>query len=193
MRSLFRRSHFPETCPARHAVRLQGNPAPPSNRAALLWRLRVPASSCSWSTGRWRAPSFLSMTISTASTVSCMARTGPPRRGWRRASHRSHPRARMRGARWCGTSPSTSPLRAPTPTAIVLSVYGPDMFGNDVVRGYGAVHVPFSPGRHKKTIPMFVPESVSKLQKFTSDPRPLPGLRHSPLQRGDQGHEEAGL
>ncbi|XP_026986999.1 B9 domain-containing protein 1 isoform X7 [Sagmatias obliquidens] len=117
MRSLFRRSHFPETCPARHAVRLQGNPAPPSNRAALLWRLRVPASSCSWSTGRWRAPSFLSMTISTASTVSCMARTGPPRRGWRRASHRSHPRARMRGARWCGTSPSTSPLRAPTPTA----------------------------------------------------------------------------
>ncbi|XP_077019571.1 B9 domain-containing protein 1 isoform X2 [Tamandua tetradactyla] len=51
---------------------------------------------------------------------------------------------------------------------IVLSVYGPDVFGNDVVRGYGAVHVPFSPGRHKRTIPMFVPESTSKLQKFTS-------------------------
>uniref|UniRef100_A0AAA9S095 B9 domain-containing protein 1 n=1 Tax=Bos taurus TaxID=9913 RepID=A0AAA9S095_BOVIN len=51
---------------------------------------------------------------------------------------------------------------------IVLSVYGPDVFGNDVVRGYGAVHVPLSPGRHKKTIPMFVPESTSKLQKFTS-------------------------
>lgn len=30
---------------------------------------------------------------------------------------------------------------------IVLSVYGPDVFGNDVVRGYGAVHVPLSPGR----------------------------------------------
>ncbi|XP_034360124.1 B9 domain-containing protein 1 isoform X2 [Arvicanthis niloticus] len=54
------------------------------------------------------------------------------------------------------------------PTAIVLSVYGPDVFGNDVVRGYGAVHVPFSPGRHKRTIPMFVPESTSTLQKFTS-------------------------
>ncbi|XP_074176312.1 B9 domain-containing protein 1 isoform X2 [Rhinolophus sinicus] len=51
---------------------------------------------------------------------------------------------------------------------IVLSVYGPDVFGNDVVRGYGAVHVPFSPGRHKRTIPMFVPESASTLQKFTS-------------------------
>ncbi|XP_059988946.1 B9 domain-containing protein 1 isoform X3 [Lagenorhynchus albirostris] len=88
------------------------------------------------------------------------------------------------------TFKSTNPYGWPQ---IVLSVYGPDMFGNDVVRGYGAVHVPFSPGRHKKTIPMFVPESVSKLQKFTSDPRPLPGLRHSPLQRGDQGHEEAGL
>nr|XP_055241933.1 B9 domain-containing protein 1 isoform X2 [Gorilla gorilla gorilla] len=58
-----------------------------------------------------------------------------------------------------------TPVKGPQ---IVLSVYGPDMFGNDVVRGYGAVHVPFSPGRHKRTIPMFVPESTSKLQKFTS-------------------------
>ncbi|XP_072586609.1 B9 domain-containing protein 1 isoform X2 [Vulpes vulpes] len=88
------------------------------------------------------------------------------------------------------TFKSTNPYGWPQ---IVLSVYGPDVFGNDVVRGYGAVHVPFSPGRHKRTIPMFVPESTSKLQKFTSDPRPLPGLCHSPLQRGDQGHEEAGL
>ncbi|XP_021103236.1 B9 domain-containing protein 1 isoform X2 [Heterocephalus glaber] len=63
------------------------------------------------------------------------------------------------------TFKSTNPYGWPQ---IVLSVYGPDMFGNDVVRGYGAVHVPFSPGRHKRTIPMFVPESTSKLQKFTS-------------------------
>uniref|UniRef100_A0AC11CR21 B9 domain containing 1 n=1 Tax=Ovis aries TaxID=9940 RepID=A0AC11CR21_SHEEP len=63
------------------------------------------------------------------------------------------------------TFKSTNPYGWPQ---IVLSVYGPDVFGNDVVRGYGAVHVPLSPGRHKKTIPMFVPESTSKLQKFTS-------------------------
>ncbi|NP_001253651.1 B9 domain-containing protein 1 isoform X1 [Macaca nemestrina] len=63
------------------------------------------------------------------------------------------------------TFKSTNPYGWPQ---IVLSVYGPDVFGNDVVRGYGAVHVPFSPGRHKRTIPMFVPESTSKLQKFTS-------------------------
>ncbi|XP_045680591.1 B9 domain-containing protein 1 isoform X2 [Phyllostomus hastatus] len=137
------------------------------------------------------------------------------------------------------TFKSTNPFGWPQ---IVLSVYGPDVFGNDVVRGYGAVHVPFSPGRHKRTIPMFVPESTSTLQKFTSwfmgrrpeytdpkvvaqgegregdtpgtdaqcslaipapalltppsvssDPSPLSGLCHPPLQRGDQGHEEAGL
>ncbi|XP_028310963.1 B9 domain-containing protein 1 isoform X2 [Gouania willdenowi] len=29
---------------------------------------------------------------------------------------------------------------------LVVSVYGPDVFGNDVVRGYGATHVPFTPG-----------------------------------------------
>ncbi|XP_030882371.1 B9 domain-containing protein 1 isoform X3 [Leptonychotes weddellii] len=63
------------------------------------------------------------------------------------------------------TFKSTNPYGWPQ---IVLSVYGPDVFGNDVVRGYGAVHVPFSPGRHKRTVPMFVPESTSKLQKFTS-------------------------
>ncbi|XP_045055183.2 B9 domain-containing protein 1 isoform X4 [Desmodus rotundus] len=62
------------------------------------------------------------------------------------------------------TFKSTNPFGWPQ---IVLSVYGPDVFGNDVVRGYGAVHVPFSPGRHKRTIPMFVPESTSILQKFT--------------------------
>ncbi|XP_062031448.1 B9 domain-containing protein 1 [Lepus europaeus] len=63
------------------------------------------------------------------------------------------------------TFKSTNPFGWPQ---MVLSVYGPDVFGNDVVRGYGAVHVPFSPGRYRKTIPMFVPESTSKLQKFTS-------------------------
>ncbi|XP_043831013.1 B9 domain-containing protein 1 [Dromiciops gliroides] len=63
------------------------------------------------------------------------------------------------------TFKSTNPYGWPQ---IVISVYGPDFFGNDVVRGYGAVHVPFAPGRHKRTIPMFVPESTSKLQKWTS-------------------------
>lgn len=29
----------------------------------------------------------------------------------------------------------------------MISCYGLDFYGHDVVRGYGAVHVPISPGR----------------------------------------------
>ena len=49
---------------------------------------------------------------------------------------------------------------------LVLSCYGPDVFGNDVIRGYGVTHIPMSPGRHHIRIPLFVPESTSKMQKF---------------------------
>ncbi|KAF4514162.1 UNVERIFIED_CONTAM: hypothetical protein B566_EDAN019279 [Ephemera danica] len=51
---------------------------------------------------------------------------------------------------------------------LVISVYGSDIFGNDVVRGYGWCHVPFTSGSSTKRIPAFVPESTSQLQKFTA-------------------------
>eukprot|EP00118_Oscarella_pearsei_P004942 m.21971 g.21971 ORF g.21971 m.21971 type:complete len:213 (+) comp28256_c0_seq2:23-661(+) len=51
---------------------------------------------------------------------------------------------------------------------LVVSVYGLDTFGREVVRGYGTVHVSVAPGSSSRLIPMFVPESSSKLQKFTS-------------------------
>lgn len=51
---------------------------------------------------------------------------------------------------------------------LVVAVYGLDAFGNDVVRGYCAVHVPPIPGMHKRSLNMFVPESSSVVQKFTS-------------------------
>lgn len=63
------------------------------------------------------------------------------------------------------TFKSTSPYGWPQ---LVISCYGLDAFGHDVVRGYGAVHVPISPGSHVRELPMFVPESSSKFQKFTS-------------------------
>ncbi|XP_039256641.1 B9 domain-containing protein 1-like [Styela clava] len=63
------------------------------------------------------------------------------------------------------TYKSTNPFGWPQ---LVVSCYGPDAFGQDVVRGYGATHVPIAPGKHSRIIPMFVPESSSKLQKFTS-------------------------
>ncbi|XP_047427395.1 B9 domain-containing protein 1 [Mugil cephalus] len=62
------------------------------------------------------------------------------------------------------TFKSTNPAGWPQ---LVVSVYGPDVFGNDVVRGYGATHIPITAGQHSKSIPMFVPEPSWRLQKFT--------------------------
>ncbi|KAG8178421.1 hypothetical protein JTE90_000934 [Oedothorax gibbosus] len=60
---------------------------------------------------------------------------------------------------------STNPFGWPQ---LVVSVYGIDYFGNDVVRGYGSVHLPTSPGKHSRKVAMFVPESSSLLQRLTS-------------------------
>ncbi|KAB7505619.1 B9 domain-containing protein 1 [Armadillidium nasatum] len=51
---------------------------------------------------------------------------------------------------------------------IVLSFFGCDYFGNDVVRGYAVGHLPICPGRHTKRLSTFVPESTSTLQKMVS-------------------------
>ncbi|XP_023702105.1 B9 domain-containing protein 1 isoform X2 [Cryptotermes secundus] len=62
------------------------------------------------------------------------------------------------------TFKSTNPHGWPQ---LVVSVYGLDIFGNDVVRGYGLCHLPIAAGVYKKTLAMFVPESTSLLQKLT--------------------------
>ncbi|XP_030839765.1 B9 domain-containing protein 1 [Strongylocentrotus purpuratus] len=61
------------------------------------------------------------------------------------------------------TFKSTNPYGWPQ---LVLSVYGLDAFGTAVARGYGAVHIPITPGRHSRIVPMFVPEASSRFQKF---------------------------
>ena len=49
---------------------------------------------------------------------------------------------------------------------LVVAIYGLDTFGNDVIRGYGAIHVPVFSNRaekggpHTVKIPLFVPESA---------------------------------
>ena len=49
---------------------------------------------------------------------------------------------------------------------LVVAIYGLDTFGNDVIRGYGAIHVPVFSNRadkggpHTLKIPLFVPESA---------------------------------
>lgn len=51
---------------------------------------------------------------------------------------------------------------------IVVSAYALDTFGNDVIAGYGAVHIPPKPGRHKIKTALFVPESSSLLARFSA-------------------------
>ncbi|EFO17797.1 hypothetical protein LOAG_10702 [Loa loa] len=60
------------------------------------------------------------------------------------------------------TFTSTNPFGWPQ---IVLTCYGLDFFGNDVVCGYGAVHIPTVPGRTVRRIALFVPEASTLLQR----------------------------
>lgn len=49
---------------------------------------------------------------------------------------------------------------------IVLSVYGINAIGKDVIRGYGCVHMPISPGRHVRYVRLYTPMSSSKCQQL---------------------------
>ncbi|OHT04082.1 B9 domain-containing protein 1 [Tritrichomonas foetus] len=51
---------------------------------------------------------------------------------------------------------------------IIIAVYGLNHFGNDMIVGYGGIHVPTSPGRHEVEIPLFTPEAGSFFKKFAS-------------------------
>jgi len=60
-------------------------------------------------------------------------------------------------------------LRSPTPFGwpqVVLAIYGINNFGNDMVVGYGAVHIPATSGKHSIKIPMFSPEPETAMQKI---------------------------
>ncbi|KAI6226927.1 hypothetical protein M3Y95_00672900 [Aphelenchoides besseyi] len=63
------------------------------------------------------------------------------------------------------TFTSTNPFRWPQ---LVLSCYGHDRFGNDVIRGYGATYIPSVPGRTIRKIPMFVPQASTLIQNILS-------------------------
>ncbi|EGD72453.1 B9 domain-containing protein 1 [Salpingoeca rosetta] len=47
---------------------------------------------------------------------------------------------------------------------IVVAVYGLDMFGRDIVRGYGTCHLPVTAGHHTLKIPTFAPRPTTRLQ-----------------------------
>ena len=48
---------------------------------------------------------------------------------------------------------------------LVVSVFGQDFFGRDVLAGTGSIHVPIGPGTYERIIPLFKPKSSSFLQK----------------------------
>lgn len=51
---------------------------------------------------------------------------------------------------------------------VVFSVSGKNQFGNNVVVGFGAVHIPTSSGRFELDIPLFAPQHTSLMQKLVS-------------------------
>merc|ERR1711881_688430 len=51
---------------------------------------------------------------------------------------------------------------------LVVSVYGMDALSRDIIRGYGRVHLPISPGRYTKHIRLFAPAPSSMLQGLRS-------------------------
>lgn len=61
------------------------------------------------------------------------------------------------------TFKSTNPYGWPR---LVLSVYGVDRFGRDVIRGYGSIHIPAFPGTYTKTVPLFAPKAASLFHEF---------------------------
>jgi len=44
---------------------------------------------------------------------------------------------------------------------LVLTVMGPDFFGRSVVKGYGSVHIPTTPGFHERTVYLYKPIPMS--------------------------------
>uniref|UniRef100_A0A0N4ZYA2 B9 domain-containing protein 1 n=1 Tax=Parastrongyloides trichosuri TaxID=131310 RepID=A0A0N4ZYA2_PARTI len=61
------------------------------------------------------------------------------------------------------TFSSTNPYKWPQ---IIFSCYGYDMFGHDIIIGYGSVHIPTTPGVTELTVPMFVPQASSGINKL---------------------------
>ena len=51
---------------------------------------------------------------------------------------------------------------------VVVSVYGADSLGRDVIQGYGCGHLPTAPGRYTLRLRLYKPRSASLLQTFTA-------------------------
>ncbi len=65
--------------------------------------------------------------------------------------------------------PFETSFRSLNPTGwpqLVISCSCPDYLGREVIKGYGVVHIPTTPGRHERTVQIFSPLTSSVLLKF---------------------------
>ncbi|KAJ3152632.1 B9 domain-containing protein 1 [Geranomyces variabilis] len=77
---------------------------------------------------------------------------------------------------------------------LILAVYGHDWLGRDVVRGYGAVRLPRTPGIHTIYAPMFVPLASSWINGLLSWVLGrLPEFRDSRFVGQSEGREVASV
>ena len=60
---------------------------------------------------------------------------------------------------------STTPFGWPQ---FIISVYGLNSFGNDMIVGYGGIHLPSTPGKFNLKIPLFSPKPESFIQKINA-------------------------
>jgi len=60
---------------------------------------------------------------------------------------------------------STNPFGWPQ---LIVSVYGIDFLGRDVIQGYGCIHLPTTPGSHTLKVRLFRPVSSSGIQRWLS-------------------------
>mmetsp|Transcript_5517 Transcript_5517/g.6349 ORF Transcript_5517/g.6349 Transcript_5517/m.6349 type:complete len:198 (-) Transcript_5517:80-673(-) len=51
---------------------------------------------------------------------------------------------------------------------LVVSVFEVDGLGRDIIKGYGSIHLPITPGPHTRKIHLYKPLSASLFQQFTS-------------------------
>jgi B9 domain-containing protein 1 len=51
------------------------------------------------------------------------------------------------------------------PQLVITCAY-PDFLGREVVKGYGVVHIPTTPGRHERTVQIFSPLTSSVILKM---------------------------
>ena len=85
------------------------------------------------------------------------------RAGITQTSHKNGEEPAIFNSPFCASFKSSDPFGWPQ---IIITIYGNNVFGNDMVVGYGCTHIPTQTGKYTIQIPLFVPESPSFAAKI---------------------------